>query len=160
MNDNKRMWGFVAGMVMVMLLFTTLGFVSKHGGVTMGTKYVKGDNNVTLWKDILVNGASATGTSTIYNLGSHSYFGFGYKVAWGTSSPHMRIEWFEGVGIDKENIFWEPLAAGTLTASNQASSDTAVATFQPAVSQWLRFEYEGLASNATGTTFKAWFTRQ
>jgi hypothetical protein len=159
MNDTKRIWGFVAGIIMIMLVFTTMGFVNQRGGVSMDTKYVK-DANRTLWKDIIVNGSTAAGTSTVYNMGSHSYFGFGYKVAWGTTTPHMRIEWFEGVGIDKENIFWEPLPAGTLTASNQASSDTAVTTFRPAVAQWVRFEYEGLTNNATGTTFKAWLTRQ
>lgn len=160
MNNEKTVWK-VLGSIMLFVLILTFGtgFVNQRGGVTMDTVYVK-DINRTLWKDIIVNGVSASGTSTPYDMGAHSYFGFGYKATWGTSSPHFRIEWFEGVGVDAENIFWEPLPAGTLTASNQASSDTAVSTFRPAVAKWVRFQYKALTSNATGTNFKAWLTRQ
>ncbi len=158
-DDNNRVWGFVAGIIMIMLVFATMGFVNQKGGVSMKTEYVKAVDGRTLWKDFLINGET-TGTSTIYDIGSNSYFGFGYKFAWGTSTPQTRIEWYEGVGINRENIIWEPSAAGELTATTQASSDTAVATFRPAVAQWIRFRFHGLTGNATGTTFRAWLIRQ
>ncbi len=161
MEDNsiRRMWGFVGGIFLVMVMFTTMGFVNQKGGVSMKTEYVKAVDGRTEWNGFIINGVT-TGTSTIYDIGSNSYFGFGYKFTWATSTPKVRVEWFEGVGINKESIFWEPEAAGTLTAFTQASSDTTVSTFQPAVAQWIRFRYHGTTGNATGTTMQAWLIRQ
>jgi hypothetical protein len=124
----------------------------------MKTEYVK--TGGTLWKDLIVNSTSASGTSKSYNMGSHSYFGFGYDIAQGTSTPHIRIEWFEGMGIDKESVVWETVPAGTLTASDETNVNPQVKTFRPAVAQWVYFKWQGLAGNATNTTFRAWLTRQ
>ena len=159
MNNDRTVWKFVAGIFMVVLIAAfSPGFVNRDGGVTMTTEYVK--TGGTLWKDLLVNGDSASGTSTSYNLGAHSYFGFGYDIKQATSTPHMRIEWFEGTGISKEHIFWETLPAGTITASDETNVNPQTKTFNPAVTQWIYFKWQGLTLNATGTTFRAWFTRQ
>lgn len=156
---NRTKWKILICILVVFFAVPCMGLVNKQGGESMETKYVK-DANRTLWKDITVNGSTGAGTSTTYNLGSNNDFGFGYDIDQGTSTPHIRIEWFEGIGEDAENIDWEVLPSGTLTASDETVLTPQVVTFFPDTTLWIRFEYEGLAGNATNTTFSAWFTRQ
>lgn len=170
--NNNRIFGFLVGIIFILAVFLFLpdkdidAFIGRTGSVTMKTEFVKNTGSKLDWNGIVVNGLSSA-TSTPYRLGSNQFFGVAWQFKQGTSTPKVKLEWFEGVGVASrnssamENIVWETLPAGTLTTTaEQSDTGAIVKTFNPAVCEWIHFKYSGQPTNAANTTMRMWRTFQ
>lgn len=149
MENDKKMWAFVSGVVAIVLVATFGLAPLMNGKLTTET--------TTIFSGQVVNALNSYRGGT-HTVGASEVIAVAYHMDEGTSTGHVDLEFeisFDNRYTDKADVTnW--ITGDAKLASDYQADDTWQYAALPATNtrtRWIRYKLTGVTGNATDTTF-------